>query len=167
MTENLDHDAVAALIQERLDEGRAAGRYSDDLDEQLASQFQRAAVDPLTFPALEALRTRVGSFRIPSVARLKVPTESSIPGGSQMHRFVVKVVARQLAAVIDQVTEVAIDAQAALGGVVGALDEIRSIVTTEVFADIDSVHHRLVAVEQRLSRLEAAPQAAEQPADDA
>lgn len=44
----------------------------------------------------------------------------------------------------------------ALASTLDAIDELRTVIVADVFGDIDAVHHRLVSVEQELSRLRAA-----------
>ena len=155
MTDDPDGAELGDLVRQRVEQGKAAGWYSDDLDEQLAQQFQRAAVDPLKFPVLEALPGLVDSLRIPTLADLRVHSESMIPAGAQVHNVVSRLVGRQIGAVLTSVSQFGQDVQGSLRGVIDSLEELRSIVTTEVFGDLDSVHHRLVAVEQRLARLES------------
>ena len=64
-------------------------------------------------------------------------------------------VARQIDGVLRQVSAYATQVSATFDAVTESIDELRSILTTEVFGDIDAVHARLVSVEHRLARLEA------------
>lgn len=158
MSDRTDYEDAVARVQQRVAEGRASGLYPETLEAQLANQFQRASVDPLTFPGLEALRQRVAALKATTFSRARIEVTSSLPGGSQIHRLVGKVVARQVEGVLTQLIDFSRAVTNSLDGVIDSLDELRAVVTTEVFGDIDAVHHRLVEVEQRLARLEAAVQ---------
>lgn len=152
-------DAMAE-IRRRVDAGRADGRYPEDLDEQLASQFARAAKDPLTFPALAALTRRVEGLRALTFGRNRIGLASTLPGGSKLHRIVGVMISRSISGVLQQVAELSRGTADALDSVVAALEEQRTVITNDLFGDIDAVHARLVTVEHRLARLEAAADSA-------
>ena len=155
MTDPNPWSDAMAQIRRRVAEGRADGRYPEDLDDQLASQFARAAKDPLAFTALAALAERVERLGTLRFGRDRIGLDSAVTGGSQLHRVVGKAVSRQVGGVLQQVSELARDTTATLRAVVAALEEQRNVVTNDLFGDIDAVHARLVAVEHRLARLEA------------
>ena len=144
-----------AEIRHRVEAGRANGRYPEDLDDQLASQFARAAKDPLTFTALSALTRRVEDLRALRFGRNRIGLTSTMPGGAQLHRIIGIAVSRSISGVLQQVAELSRGTADALDGVVAALEEQRAIITNDLFGDIDAVHARLVAAEHRLARLEA------------
>lgn len=164
---NQPSEDAAALVAAKLAEGRATGRYSDELDERLATQFQRAGVDPLGFPAFAALTERVGQLRRTGFGRPEVPRSSSIPGGSAAHGVVARIVGRQIDGVLRRLSSYANSVSQTFEAVTESIDELRSLLTTEVFGDIDAVHQRLVGVEHRLARLEARSVPDDEPAEHA
>ena len=142
-------------VRRRVEEGRRSGKYPAELDDQLSSEFSRMARDPLRFGDIEAARSAVGRIRSAAFGRSLIQYSSSVPGGTALHQLVGKLVSRQILAVTQQVTAFATDVSRALVAVVAALEEIEAVIRGDVLGDIDAVHHRLVAVEHRLARLES------------
>ncbi len=101
--------------------------------------------------------------------RDQIGLDSGVPGGTEIHRLVGKAVSRQVLGVLQQVTRYAESTGESLTAILDALDEMRTVVTNDLFGDIDAVHHRLVSVEARLARLEAATESSPPapPSDDA
>jgi hypothetical protein len=153
-------EAAKAEVERRVAEGRANGLYPEELDEQLASQFSRAAKDPLAFATFDELRERLEHLAGLSVAVRRDGMQSSVPGGEIVHRTIAKLTSRQMTAVDRDLTALLHECQGVLTAVAAALDEVRTVVSTDLFGDIDAIHHRLVTVEHRLARLEAAPSTA-------
>jgi hypothetical protein len=135
---------AVAEVRRRVDEGRANGLYPEELDAQLASQFARAAKDPLYFEGLDRFGQDVEKISGVRFSASQIPTSSDVAGG-----------------VLQQVDAYATGVGVTFRSLVTGLEELRSVVTNDVFGDIDAVHHRLVALEHRLARLEAA-----QPGDE-
>jgi hypothetical protein len=158
-------DAVAE-VRRKVEEGRASGLYPEELDAQLASQFARSAKDPLRFERLAAVRDQVDRLAAVRFGRDRIGLSSSVAGGSQLHRVVGKAVSRQVAGILQQVGGYAKDVSSTMQALVAALDEQRTVITNDLFGDIDAVHHRLVALEHRLARLEAEARASRDGAGD-
>lgn len=153
-SEKAEFDEAMAEVRRRVDEGRRSGKYPEELDEQLASEFARLAKDPLAFGRLDALRSTVEKLRRASFGRALIEYSSSVPGGSALHQLVGKLVSRQVLSITQQTAAFAAEVSRSLDAVVAALEEIQTVVTGDVLGDIDAVHHRLVRVERRLARLE-------------
>jgi hypothetical protein len=172
MPEMTDRDVfedALAQVRERVERGRAEGLYPEELDEQLASQFARARKDPLLFEQLARARQAVARTVDARFGRDQIALDSGLPGGTELHRLVGKAISRQVLGVLQQMTRFAHSTGESLTAILDALDEMKTVVTNDLFGDIDAVHHRLVSVEARLARLEAAvepPQPAPS-ADDA
>jgi hypothetical protein len=161
MPEMTDRDVfedALAQVRERVERGRAEGLYPEELDEQLASQYARARKDPLLFEQLDRARALVARAAGLRFGRDQIALDSGMPGGTEVHRLIGKAVSRQVLGVLQQVSRFADLTGESLTAMLGALDEMRSVVTNDLFGDIDAVHHRLVSVEARLARLEAAVQ---------
>jgi len=154
-----EFDAAMAEVQRRVEDGRRNGTYPEELDEQMASEFSRMAKDPLWFGSFDALPAAVERVRSAGFGRAVIATTSSIPGGSALHRIIGKVVSRQMLGVAQQMSAFAADVTSSLEALVAALEETRTVIRGDVLGDIDAVHHRLVGVERRLARLEAAASA--------
>jgi hypothetical protein len=112
--------------------------------------------DPLWFNTFDALPAVVSRVRQAAFGRTLIEYTSSMPGGTTLHRLVGKAVSRQVVALSQQMATFAADVAASLDAVVAALEETRTVVQGDVLGDVDAVHHRLVSVEHRLARLEAA-----------
>lgn len=162
-----EFEAATAEVRKRVAAGRADGTYPPELDDQLASEFARMARDPLWFGAVEALPAVVERVRGARFGQALVEYTSGVPGGSQMHRVVGKVVSRQVAGLAQQMSAFALNVSASLDAVVAALEETRTVLQGDVLSDLDAVHHRLVAVEHRLARLETGAADGPGPADSA
>lgn len=150
------YDAAVAEVERRVAEGRASGKYPEELDEQLASEFSRMAKDPLWFRSFAALPEAVDRVRRAGAARAAVVYSSGLPGGAALHRLVEKAVSRQVSAIAQQLSSVATTVASSLDEIVAALEETRTVIQADVLSDLDAVHHRLVAVEHRLARMERA-----------
>jgi hypothetical protein len=144
-----------AEVDRRVAAGRADGRYSPDLDDQLASEFTRLGKDPLWFAAIDAVDAVVARLGLIRFGQSLIDRSSSMPGGSAIHAAVAKIVSRQTHGLAEQAQVLATQTYEALTSVQAALDEIRVVIRGDVFGDIDAVHHRLIAVERRLAALEA------------
>lgn len=150
-----EFEAAIAEVERRVAAGRADGRYPVELDEQLASEFSRLAKDPLWFRTFDALPGAISRVRNASFGRSLIAYSSSIPGGTQLHRVVGKVVSRQVVAISQQMSTFAGEVARSLDEVVAALEETRTVIKGDVLGDIDAVHARLTRVEHRLAQLEA------------
>jgi hypothetical protein len=158
MPEMTDRDVfedALAQVRERVERGRAEGLYPEELDEQLASQFARARKDPLLFEQLARARQAVARTVDARFGRDQIALDSGLPGGTEVHRLVGKAISRQVLGVLQQMTRFAQSTGESLTAILDALDEMKTVVTNDLFGDIDAVHHRLVSVEARLARLEA------------
>lgn len=149
-------EAAMAEVQRRVEEGRRSGMYSDELDEQLASEFSRMSRDPLWFSSFERLPATVADVRDARFGQELVEYSSGVPGGSQLHRAVGRAVSRQVSGIAQQMSAFAKTVSTSLDALVEALDETRSVIQADVLSDIDAVHHRLVSLEHKVARLEAA-----------
>lgn len=149
-------EAAMAEVQRRVEAGRKSGKYSDEIDDQLASEFARMARDPLWFSSFERLPATVGEVRGAKFGQALVEYTSGVPGGSQLHRAVGKAVSRQVSGIAQQMSAFALTVSKALDAVVDALDETKSVIQADVLSDIDAVHHRLVSLEHKVARLESA-----------
>ena len=148
-------DEAIAEVERRVAAGRVDGRYPEDLDAQLASQFSRLAKDPLAFGALDDVRAAVTNLRSQRFGRDQIALDSDVPGGPQLHRVVGKVVSRQILGLVQQMTRYSRSVLDSVDALATALEEIRTVINGDLLGDIDAVHHRLVSTEQRLARLEA------------
>lgn len=149
-------EAAMAEVQRRVEAGRQSGKYSEEIDEQLASEFSRMARDPLWFSSFERLPEAVADVREARFGQALVEYTSGVPGGSQLHKAVGRAVSRQVSGLAQQMSAFALTVSKSLDAVVDALDETKSVIQADLLSDIDAVHHRLVSLEHKVARLEAA-----------
>jgi hypothetical protein len=161
MPESDAWDEAVSEVERRVAEGRESGRYPEELDAQLESDFARAAKDPLRFERLDAAREQLVDLSDYRFGRDRIELTSSVPGGSGFHRVVGKTVSRSVSGVLGQLSDLSSRVQSILEAVLDANDEIRSVVVNDVLGDIDELHHRMAAIERRLGRLEASGDAAD------
>lgn len=152
---NEEFDAAVAEVERRVAQGRQDGRYPEELDAQLASEFSRQAKDPLWFQAVDRLPEAAARLRGLVFGRTAIEHTSSMPGGAALHKAVSLIVSRQVLALSQQLNTLSREVASALDDTAEALGEMRSALRGDVFGDIDAVHHRLVVAEQRLARAEA------------
>ncbi len=145
--------AAVAEVRRRVEQGRRDGTYPEDLDLELASQFARAGKDPLTFSGIAVLRERAAELAGTPID-IHIDPTSSIPGGSGIHLVVSKIVSRQAMAIARQLSRIARGTASALDAAATSLDEIRAVLSNDVLGDLDALHHRLVALEHKVARLE-------------
>jgi hypothetical protein len=106
-----DIQAVLARLHETVEERRRSGEYPLDLERNLAQHYQQIlAGQGIGADRLERLlrnldlATDLGPHRI--------QTTSSIPLGSQVHRVIAKLAARQTQGILSQVAELAVATRA-------------------------------------------------------
>ena len=158
-------EEATAEVRRRLEEGRRNGLYPDELDVELASQFARAGKDPLAFETFDRLRSAIAAVRDVDLSATPAPSTSDLPGGQVLHRTIARLMARQVQALLRQVSTLTAALADGFDATTASLDELRTVVTTDVFGDIDAIHHRLVAVEHRLERLRLDAAETPDPAD--
>ena len=160
MTESDAWTEAVSEVERRVADGRESGRYPEELDTQLESDFARAAKDPLRFSRLDDAREQLNELADFRFGRERIEMESEVPGGSGFHRIVGKAVSRSVSGVLSQLGDLSVRLQSMLEAVLDANDEMRTVISNDVLGDIDELHHRMAAIEHRLGRLEASADAA-------
>jgi SAM-dependent methyltransferase len=141
-----DIQALLAKLHETVEERRRSGEYPPDLERNLAQHYQQIlAGQGIGADRLERLlrnldlATDLGPHRI--------ETTSSFPMGSQVHKLIAKLVARQTEGILAQVAELAIATRA----VVVELSEFQppgALRMADITARIDDILDRLAAYER-------------------
>lgn len=114
---------LVEVLRARVAEREAAGAYPPGLEDSLDRHFRQIAVHRAPRYDYEGLRHRIaalavaGSFRVDDIA-----FDTRLPGGSQLHRAVAKLVSRQTAGVLAQVQRYADAVHEVLAEVLGALE---------------------------------------------
>jgi len=145
-----DIDALVASLRARVEERRRAGSYPPGLEEDLASRFRRLFSQRAL--SLSALDLRGPLRRIEAALPLRrdrIPDESSVPGGSVLHRVIAKVVARQTQGVLEQVQAFAQPVRESLEALTEVVEALERTLREEVIPALDAVLERQAAEERR------------------
>jgi 2-polyprenyl-3-methyl-5-hydroxy-6-metoxy-1,4-benzoquinol methylase len=148
-----DVDALVEQLRARVDERRRDGTYPDDLEDDLAADFERV-LDRRgrRFPDLSPGLSAVGAALAFDPAR--IPVDSERPGGDRLHRVVARLVARQIEGVFEQVGSFGAEVHRALEELARALENQ----SVELNGRVDAVCERQAAQERAL--VQASPSTA-------
>ena len=148
-------EAAQAEISRRVAEGMASGKYSAELDAQLASHFSRMSTDRLWFSSFTKLQESIAETRGFRFGREFIELDSSMPGGSQVHRIVGKAVSRSVLGVLQQMINYSRSVQQSLEALHASLSEVRGVIEADLLGDIDEVHARITDLEFKVAQLAA------------
>lgn len=162
-------DDLVEVLRRRVAEREAAGEYPPGLEESLDRHFRHIAVHETPRYDYEGLRSRIaalavaGSFRVDDIA-----FDTRLPGGSQLHRAVAKIVSRQTAGVLAQVQRYADAVHEVLAEILGVLEtpaahthgelDVRIAAAVEALAAAQRAGHvpsALAGLEARVAALES------------
>jgi SAM-dependent methyltransferase len=163
-------DELIAQLKQRVAERERAGQYPPGLEEELDAHFERIAVHRMPAYNFDQLRNRIAALEhAGSFSPADIPMDTRIPGGSQLHRTVAKLVSRQTQGVLAQMQRFSDALREALWEVVAALASPAAHTHVELAGELDAVFERLATYEragspttaiaglaQRVQELEAA-----------
>jgi SAM-dependent methyltransferase len=142
-------DELVAQLRQRVAEREKAGEYPPGLEDELDAHFDRIAVHRMPSYNFDLLRQRIaglehaGSFSPDAIAM-----DTRVPGGSQLHRTVAKIVGRQTAGILAQVQRYADAVREALWEIVAALESPAAHTHVELAGELDAVFERLAVYER-------------------
>ena len=135
-------------LRERVEERRRAGTYDEHLEDRLQGHFRRiAAHRPPPFDH-RALRTALEEIEKVHFSLDFIKTESELPGGSALHKTVGKVVSRQTAGVLQQISDFAAATRSMLRVIIEVLEHPNSHTHGELVGQVDAIFDRLAAYER-------------------
>lgn len=163
-------DDLIAQLKHRVAERERAGEYPPNLEEELDAHFDRIAVHRTPAYNYDQLRTRVAGLESAgSFSPAAIPMDTRIPGGSQLHRTVAKIVSRQTQGILAQMQRYSDALRETLWEFVAALESPAAHTHVELAGELDAVFERLATYEragsattaiagltQRVQELEAA-----------
>ncbi len=173
MSADTPEETVEDLIvrlKARVTERERAGEYPPGLEQELDAHFDRIAVHRMPSYNFDHLRQRIaGLEHTGSFSAEHIAMDTRIPGGSQLHRTVAKVVSRQTQGILAQMQRFSDGVREALWEVVAALESPAAHTHVELAGELDAVFERLATYEragspttaiaglaQRVQELEAA-----------
>lgn len=148
-----DHEPspVDHLVQElrvRVAERRSSGYYPEGLEYDLESHFRRVAAHRV-HSDIEGLRAALHVLDVRGgFSPERISIETSVPGGTAMHRAVSKVVSRQTQGILEQIQEFGDAVREALAKVADLLDDPNGHVHADLVGQLDAVFERLASYER-------------------
>jgi 2-polyprenyl-3-methyl-5-hydroxy-6-metoxy-1,4-benzoquinol methylase len=166
-------DELIAQLKERVAERERSGEYPPGLEQELDAHFDRIAVHRMPAYDFSQLRNRIAALEhAGSFSPENIPMDTRLPGGSQLHRTVGKIVSRQTQGILAQMQRYSDALREALWEVVAALESPAAHTHVELSGELDAVFERLATYEragspttaiagltQRVQELEAAQRA--------
>jgi len=147
-----DIDALVARLQERVEERRRQGAYPPGLEDHLADHFRRVLLErsgPWQAPDLRGPLTALQQG-LP-LSRARIPVDSSLPGGTVVHRAIGKAVSRQTQGALQQVQNFAGSVQDLLERIVAMLENLEQEVHVEIPRHLDAIIERQAVQERELA----------------
>jgi 2-polyprenyl-3-methyl-5-hydroxy-6-metoxy-1,4-benzoquinol methylase len=162
-------DALIDRLKQRVAEREQAGEYPKGLEDELDAHFERIAVHRTPAFNFEDLRRRIIALeQLGSFSPENIQFDTRVPGGSQLHRLIGKIVSRQTQGILAQMQKFSDGVREVLWDVVAALESPAAHRHVELAGELDAVFERLAAYEragspttaiagviQRLQELEA------------
>ena len=147
-TPGADIDPLIEDIRARVAARRRDGFYPEGLEADLDSHFARVARGRRTTD-VTALRDLLISLEVRGAFhRGRIQLDTSVPGGSQVHRVIGKTISRQTEGVLQQVQEFADAVRQTFAGLVDIVEYADTHVHADVTAQLDAVWERLAAFER-------------------
>lgn len=147
----VDLEAILVKLRERVAARREAGQYPEALEERLSEHFQRilAHRKPEPLPDETYLQELVAQLDERSDFGLhRVSYASEVPGGEKLHRTIGKVVARQNAAVLEQLQHYTNLVNELLRTLAGIIDDPPRHFHDDLWRQIDGLLERSADVER-------------------
>lgn len=142
-------DELVALLKQRVAEREQAGEYPPGLEDELDAHFGRIAVHRMPSYNFDLLRQRIaGLEHVGSFSPDAIAMDTRLPGGSQLHRTVAKIVSRQTQGILAQVQRYADSVREVLWEIVAALESPAAHTHVELAGELDSVFERLAVYER-------------------
>jgi SAM-dependent methyltransferase len=147
---SIDPEELLEALRSRVEERRRDGAYPPGLEADLEAHFHRivtskAGRDRSRFRSRIDRLTAFSSFRTE-----RIPTTSSLPGGSILHRMVARITRRQTEGTLDQLQQFA-------DALLDVLDVLVDPATLDRGLEAADIASRLDAVADRLAAYERAP----------
>ena len=152
MSSDRPEDSVEDLIAQlkhRVAEREKAGQYPPGLEAELDAHFDRIAVHRTPAYNFDHLRSRIaGLEHLGSFSPDNIQMETRIPGGSQLHRTVAKLVSRQTQGILAQMQRYSDAVREVLWEVVAALESPAAHTHVDLSGELDAVFERLATYER-------------------
>src|SRR5687767_5300048 len=96
-------EELVAQLKQRVAEREQAGQYPPGLEQELDAHFERIAVHRTPAYNFDQLRDRIAALEVAgSFSPDDIAMDTRIPGGSQLHKTVAKLVSRQTQGILAQ-----------------------------------------------------------------
>ena len=142
-------DELISQLRRRVAERERAGEYPPGLEEELDAHFDRIAVHRTPSYDFDQLRNRISSLeQAGSFSAAEIAMDTRIPGGSQLHRTVAKIVSRQTQGILAQMQRYSDALRETLWEVVAALESPAAHTHFELAGQIDAIFERLATYER-------------------
>jgi 2-polyprenyl-3-methyl-5-hydroxy-6-metoxy-1,4-benzoquinol methylase len=152
----VDLDTVVAELKARIEQRRIAGEYPDDLEATLDEHFDRlVGVRPRSSPALHSeLQGALQELDQVRFSRARIESESRLPGGRAVHRFMSRALSRQIDGVLHQVEQ----ERRVIAHAIALLGDLASTIgnefDTKVLQQLDDLQVRLAEQVRDVNLLE-------------
>ncbi|MDQ3108156.1 MAG: hypothetical protein M3Q68_10180, partial [Actinomycetota bacterium] len=142
-------DELIAQLRARVAEREKAGEYPPGLEDDLDAHFDRIAVHRTPSYNFDQLRQRIAGLEaLGSFSTENIVMDTRIPGGSQLHRTVAKIVGRQTQGILAQMQRYSDGVREALWDIVAALESPAAHTHVELSGELDAVFERLATYER-------------------
>lgn len=148
---NLESSSTAALVerlQRQAADRKAAGDYPEDLLEKLDEHLRRIMAHRPEHDMSHLLDQLSAVDTSSSFDPTLISTNSSVPGGSQIHSMLAKAQGRQTEAIIKQVQAFSDDVRVLLRSLVLAVQDGNSHVHIDLTTRVDAILERLDSYER-------------------
>jgi O-antigen chain-terminating methyltransferase len=142
-------DELIAQLKQRVAERERSGEYPPGLEQELDAHFDRIAVHRVPAHSFDELRHRIGALvEAGSFSPDQISFDTRVPGGSQLHRAVAKMVSRQTQGILEQMQRFSDGVREALWEVVAALESPAAHTHVELSGELDAIFERLATYER-------------------
>jgi 2-polyprenyl-3-methyl-5-hydroxy-6-metoxy-1,4-benzoquinol methylase len=148
--ESYDLEQLIATLAARVEQRRRDGVYPPGLEQELDAHFARLTGPRPATPSftMDEIEEAVADLRHFVFARESISTESKVPGGSMLHRFIAKAVARQIQGVLEQSQDEAQRVASTIALLAGVTNTLADAYDQRVLQQLDDLQRRL-AEQQR------------------
>ena len=147
--EPTDVDSLIEALRERVRERRASGLYPEGLEHDLDSHFRRISTHrPATYELERLHEKHAALHRFAGFTPARIEVTSHVPGGSAMHALVGKVVSRQVAGVLAQMQEFALQVRDFLDELMVFVQHPHGHAHPDLLGQIEAILDRLTSYER-------------------
>jgi 2-polyprenyl-3-methyl-5-hydroxy-6-metoxy-1,4-benzoquinol methylase len=150
-----DIDQLLATLRDRVERRRLDGAYPPGLEADLDDHFRRLTGGRPPTPSflLAELDQAVGELNTFVYRRDVIATESSLPGGSALHKVIAKGVARQIQGVLDQAQDQSHRIARTIDLIAGATNLLAESYDTRVIQQLDDLQVELAAQQRQMQEM--------------